>query len=199
AAPAPGKSAARSGGTVYLASADENGMMVSFIQSNFWGFGSGIVIPGGISMQNRAAGFCLERAHPNCFAGGKRPFHTLMPGMLTRRGRGLMSFGVMGGPMQPQGHAQMVIRVCDYCQNPQSAIDAPRWQVMEDGAVALEAGIAREVREELTRRGHRLHAGAALDAALPLGGMGGAQLIYQTDCGYAGGSDHRKDGLAAGF
>jgi len=199
-APAPGKPRMASGGTVYLAAADQNGMMVSFIQSNFWGFGSGIVIPGtGISLQNRGAGFCLDAGHPNCFAGGKLPFHTIIPGMLTQRGRALMSFGVMGGAMQPQGHAQMVIRVCDYCQNPQSASDAPRWQVMEDGAVALEPGIAREVREELTRRGHRLHAGGDLEAALPVGGMGGAQLIYKTADGYAGGSDHRKDGLAAGY
>ena len=204
-APAPGTPNAEharrvmQSGTVYLTAADQHGMMVSFIQSNFWGFGSGVVVPGtGISLQNRGAGFCLQPGHPNCFAGGKLPYHTIIPGMLTQRGRALMSFGVMGGAMQPQGHAQMVIRVCDHCQNPQSASDAPRWQVMEDGAVALEPGIARDVRDELTRRGHRLHAGD-LHAALPLGGMGGAQLIYKTDGGYVGGSDHRKDGMAAGY
>lgn len=186
------------GGTVYLTAADENGMMVSFIQSNFWGFGSGIVVDG-VSLQNRAAGFCLDAAHPNCIAGGKRPFHTIIPGFATAHGAPLMSFGVMGGPMQAQGHAQMLIRVCDFAQNPQTASDAPRWQIMPGGEIALEPGIAAEVRAELTRRGHRLHAGNDLQTALPVGGMGGAQLIYKSNGGYVGGSDHRKDGCAAGF
>lgn len=184
------------GGTVYLTAADENGMMVSYIQSNFWGFGSGIVIPGtGISLHNRGAGFNLTPGHPNCIAGGKRPFHTLIPGFLLRGGQPLMSFGVMGGPMQPQGHAQMVIRICDYGQNPQSASDAPRWQVMADNHIALEAGVAPAVKEELQRRGHRLISGAPDQ----MFSMGGAQLIYATADGYIAGSDHRKDGMAAGF
>lgn len=184
------------GGTVYLASADQNGMMVSFIQSNFLGFGSGIVIPEtGISLQNRAAGFNLIPGHPNRIGGGKRPFHTIIPGFLMRDGRPLMSFGVMGGPMQPQGHAQMVIRICEYGQNPQSASDAPRWQVLDDNRVALEAGVDRRVADELVRRGHRLHTERP-DSNF---GMGGAQLIYRTADGYIGGSDHRKDGMAAGF
>ena len=184
------------GGTVYLTSADQNGMMVSFIQSNFWGFGSGIVIPGtGISLQNRAAGFNLTRGHPNCISGGARPFHTILPGFLMRDEQPLMSFGVMGGPMQPQGHAQMVIRICDYAQNPQSASDAPRWQVMDGNRVALEPGVADDVKNELANRGHRLHD----DKAHGIFSMGGAQLIYATADGYIAGSDHRKDGMAAGF
>ena len=184
------------GGTVYLTTADQSGMMVSYIQSNFWGFGSGIVIPGtGISLQNRAAGFNLKPGHPNRIEGGKRPFHTILPGFLTRGGGPLLSFGVMGGPMQPQGHAQMVIRICDYRQNPQSASDAPRWQVVENNRVALETGVDEGVRAELVGRGHRLHDGQESG----LFSMGGAQLIYATADGYIAGSDHRKDGMAAGF
>ena len=184
------------GGTVYITGADQNGMMVSFIQSNFSGFGSGIVIPRtGISLQNRGAGFSLMPGHPNRIAGGKRPFHTIIPGFLTRQGQPLMSFGVMGGSMQPQGHVQMVIRICDYGQNPQSASDAPRWQVMEQNQVALDPGVDEQVKDELVRRGQGLHL-AELDPAFS---MGGAQLIYRTDDGYIAGSDHRKDGMAAGF
>jgi len=169
---------------------------VSFIHSNFSGFGSGIVIPRtGISLQNRGAGFSLMPGHPNRIAGGKRPFHTIIPGFLTRQGQPLMSFGVMGGSMQPQGHVQMVIRICDYGQNPQSASDAPRWQVMEQNQVALDPGVDEQVKDELVRRGQGLHL-AELDPAFS---MGGAQLIYRTDDGYIAGSDHRKDGMAAGF
>lgn len=185
-------------GTVYLTAADERGMLVSFIQSNFMGFGSGIVIPGtGIALQNRAAGFNLQPGHPNCIAGGKRPFHTIIPAFALRAGKPLMSFGVMGGPMQPQGHAQMVIRVCDYGQNPQAASDAPRWRVLEDNRVALEAGVDARVRAELARRGHRI-LGDAPDADFA---FGGAQLIVvdESSGGYIAGSDHRKDGMAAGF
>ena len=111
--------------TVYLTTADRSGMMVSFIQSNFMAFGSGIVIPGtGISMQNRGSGFVLDPAHPNVVDGNKRPYHTIIPGFLTEAGHPKMSFGVMGGYMQHQGHLQMVSRVVDYNQNPQAASDA---------------------------------------------------------------------------
>ena len=113
-------------GTVYLTAADEKGMMVSFIQSNYMGFGSGVVVPGtGISLQNRGCGFVIEPGHPNCVEGGKRPFHTIIPGFVTRDNQALMSFGVMGGNMQPQGHVQMMVRIFDYIQNPQTACDAP--------------------------------------------------------------------------
>ena len=184
------------GGTVYLSTADESGMMVSFIQSNYYGFGSGVVVPGtGISLQNRGAGFTLTAGHPNEVGPSKRPFHTIIPAFLTQGGQPLMSFGVMGGPMQPQGHAQMVVRLRDYAQNPQTASDAPRWRVMEGLEVAVEPGFAPGVLDELVARGHRLHkAELGLDFS-----FGGAQLICRTNGGYIAGSDHRKDGQAVGF
>src|SRR5262249_39003703 len=118
------------GGTVYLCAADEHGMIVSLIQSNYMGFGSGVVVPGtGISLQNRGAGFSVEPGHPNEFDGGKRPFHTIIPGFLTSKGAPLGAFGVMGGPIQPPGHVQTLVRVLTYGMNPQAALDAPRWKV----------------------------------------------------------------------
>ncbi len=183
-------------GTVYLSSADQSGMMVSMIQSNFFSFGSGIVIPQtGINLQSRAAGFVLDEGHPNQIAGGKRPFHTIIPAFLTTSGKPVMSYGVMGGHMQAQGHVQMVIRICDYGINPQAASDAPRWQVSDGNQISIEDGISDQVRNELTRRGHKLNNNDA-DTRFS---MGGAQLILKTEDGYIGGSDHRKDGMAAGF
>ncbi len=192
----PGYGIPQRGGTVYLTTADESGMMVSLIQSNYYGFGSGVVVPGtGISMQNRGAGFTLEKGHPNEVAGGKRPFHTIIPGFLMQNGAPLMSFGVMGGPMQPQGHAQMVVRLRDYGQNPQAASDAPRWRVVEGLEVAVEQGFKPEVLEELSARGHQLTE-TAPEASFS---FGGAQLIYRLKHGYLAASDHRKDGQAVGF
>ena len=186
----------RSGGTVYLTTADQNGMMVSFIQSNFDGFGSGIVVPGtGISLQNRAAGFSLDQDHPNAVAGSKRPFHTIIPGFVMRDGAPLMSFGVMGGHMQAQGHVQMMVRVFTYNQNPQAASDAPRWYIDEHGDLVFEEGFDEAVVRDLTGgRGH------VLSGNQPRFAFGGAQLIYRLDDGsYCAGSDHRKDGQAVGF
>lgn len=181
-------------GTVYLSAADKQGMMVSLIQSNYLGFGSGIVVPDtGISLQNRGYGFTLEKGHPNQVDGKKRPYHTIIPAFVTRNGRPLMSFGVMGGHMQAQGHVQMAVRILDYHQNPQAASDAPRWHVMPDMRLALEKGFAAEVIDELGRRGHAI----SVDAPEAL--FGGAQLIYRTDGCYIAGSDHRKDGFALGF
>ncbi len=181
-------------GTVCLTAADESGMMVSFIQSNFLGFGSGVVIPQtGISLQNRGHGFSLEEGHPNRVGGGKRPYHTIIPGFVTRDGRPLMSFGVMGGHMQPQGHVQMMTRMFDYRQNPQAASDAPRWCVREDFSVVLEPGFSPSIAGELSRRGHTVVEEASA------GLFGGAQLIYRLDGGYCAASDHRKDGQAVGF
>lgn len=182
------------GGTVYLTAADEGGMMVSFIQSNYMGFGSGVVVPGtGIALQNRGCGFVLEAGHPNCVAGGKRPYHTIIPGFVTRQGSPLMSFGVMGAHMQPQGHVQMMVRIFDYAQNPQTACDAPRWHVAPDGSVALEAGISSEVIHQLKQKGHQVIANA------PASLFGGGQLIYRQEAGYIAASDARKDGQAVGF
>lgn len=182
------------GGTVYLSTADESGMMVSFIQSNYMGFGSGIVIKDtGISLQNRGCGFTLAAGHPNRVAGGKRPCHTIIPGFITRNGQPLLSFGVMGALMQPQGHVQLVVRMIDYGLNPQAACDAPRWYVAEDFRIALEPNLQKIVAADLTGRGHRL----LPDTPTRL--FGGAQLIACLPDGYCGASDHRKDGQAVGF
>ncbi len=180
--------------TVYLTAADDSGMMVSMIQSNYMGFGSGIVVPGtGISLQNRGCGFTLEAGHPNQVGPGKRPYHTIIPGFVTEDGKPRMSFGVMGGHMQAQGHAQMMVRIFGHSQNPQAASDAPRWQLMEDGRVALEVGFDADVAGQLADRGHHLE----LD--VPPLHFGGAQLILRLDECYCAGSDHRKEGLALGF
>jgi len=181
------------GETVYLTAADESGMMISFIQSNYMGFGSGVVVPDtGISLQNRGAGFVLEAGHPNQVAGGKRPYHTIIPAFTTKDGQPVMSYGVMGGPMQPQGHAQMMIRMFDYNQNPQAACDAPRWQVFAENVVGVESGMPPEVIADLKSRGHDIQ-------IMPAARFGGGQLIYKLDDGYCGASDWRKDGQAAGY
>jgi len=180
--------------TVYLAAADASGRMVSFIQSNYLAFGSGIVVPGtGIHLQNRGLGFSLEPGHPNRVGPGKRPFHTIIPGFVTRDGQAEASFGVMGGHMQAQGHVQMLVRMQDYGQNPQAACDAPRWHVREDGALLLEPGFAPEAVGSLRERGHEV----VTDAMAHL--FGGAQLITVLEDGYCGASDKRKEGQAVGF
>ena len=186
--------APKHGGTVYLTTADASGMMVSFIQSNYAGFGSGVVVPGtGVALQNRGAGFSLDPKHQNFVAPGKRPFHTIIPGFVTRSGQPQMAFGVMGGHMQHQGHVQMVHRIFDHGQNPQAASDAPRWIVQKDFSVQVEAAMPRSVVEDLERRGHQI-------SVQPITGVfGGAQLIYKDEHGYIAGSDHRKEGHAAGF
>ncbi len=185
------------GGTVYLSAADASGMMVSFIQSNYSGFGSGVVVPGtGISLQNRGAGFVTEAGHPNRVGPRKRPFHTIIPGFLMTGGAPGMSFGVMGGPIQAQGHLQMTLRTQLWGQDVQTAADAPRWRVTTGLGVAVETAMEPATREALAARGHALDCGAP-DAAF---GFGGAQLIHRLPGGgYAAGSDPRKDGAAVGF
>ncbi|MGY8826305.1 MAG: gamma-glutamyltransferase family protein [Candidatus Latescibacterota bacterium] len=180
--------------TVYLTAADADGMMVSFIQSNYMGFGSGIVVPGtGISLQNRGAGFSLNEGHPNRVGPRKRPFHTIIPAFLMQGEKALMSFGVMGGPMQAQGHVQMVLRLADYNQNPQAAADAPRWQVLQGLDVAIEHEFPQATLDDLAQRGHQLQ-------RLPRQSMfGGAQLIYRLENGYCAASEPRKEGQAVGF
>ena len=180
--------------TVYLATADEDGAMVSMIQSNYMGFGSGVVVPGtGIAMQNRGAGFSLAPDHPNRVAPGKRPYHTIIPGFVTRRGAPLMAFGVMGGHMQHQGHVQMVTRIFDHGENPQAASDAPRWYVTPDFRVLLETGFDDAAARDLATRGHAVE-------VVPDNVFGGAQLVHRLpDGGYCAASDHRKEGAAVGF
>jgi gamma-glutamyltranspeptidase/glutathione hydrolase len=191
----PGHGVPGQSGTIYLTAADSEGRMVSLIQSNYMGFGSGVVIPGtGIALQNRGAGFVLQEGHPNRVAGGKRPFHTIIPGFLTAGGKPLASFGLMGGPMQPQGHLQLVLRLLAWSQNPQAASDAPRWQVTGGKRVSLEAGFSASTLESLRARGHELEV-ASEDWA-----FGGAQLLVRlADGGYLASSDHRKDGQAVAF
>ena len=183
--------------TVYLTAADAAGTMISMIQSNYQGFGSGIVVPGtGIALQNRGRGFVLDPMHPNCVAPGKRPYHTIIPGFVTDAEGARMAFGVMGGPMQHQGHVQMITRIFDHGQNPQAASDAPRWHVGGPSlsyGVLLERGFPQDVARALERRGHRLQRDAAE------GNFGGAQLIYRDRDAYVAASDHRKEGQAAGF
>ncbi|MBB4301416.1 gamma-glutamyltranspeptidase/glutathione hydrolase [Rhodobium orientis] len=188
--------APRAGGTVYVAAADAAGRMVSLIQSNFAGFGSGVVVPDtGISLQNRGWGFTLEPGHVNEVAGGRRPFHTIIPGFVTRHGKPAMTFGVMGGPMQAQGHLQMVLRTQVWGQNPQMAADAPRWRFEAGRRVAMERGFPPAVAEKLAAMGHDI----SLRAPEEDFGFGGAQLIHRLEDGYVAGSDYRKDGQAVGF
>ena len=181
------------GETVYLTAADDEGCMVSYIQSNFAGFGSGVVVPGtGISLQNRGSGFTLEEGHPNQVAGGKRPLHTIIPAFVTRDGRPLVSYGVMGGHMQPQGHAQMMTRIFDSGQNPQAALDAPRWRWDRGLEVVVEEEMSVATREGLIQRGHQLQ-------VEPPSSFGGGQIIYRLDDGYCAASEPRKDGQAVGY
>jgi gamma-glutamyltranspeptidase/glutathione hydrolase len=183
------------GGTVYLCAADSNGMIVSLIQSNYMGFGSGVVVPGtGISLQNRGAGFSLARNHPNVIAGGKRPFHTIIPGFLTRDGAPVGAFGVMGGPIQPPGHVQTIVRMVDYAMNPQAALDAPRWKVGHGLSIDLEPSASRELRAGLSRLGHALT--PIEDSYMD---FGAGQVVLRGEDGYVAASDPRRDGQAAGF
>jgi gamma-glutamyltranspeptidase/glutathione hydrolase len=183
-------------GTVCLATGDSDGQMVSFIQSNYAGFGSGIVVPKtGISLQNRGHGFELTPGHPNHVGPSKRPFHTIIPGFVMRDGKPVMSFGLMGGAMQAQGHVQMILRTLIWKQDPQTAADAPRWRVVNGLSVAIEPTAGKDVIQELERRGHRI----SIEAPDESFGFGGAQIIARRQGGYVGGSDPRKDGQVSGF
>ena len=183
------------GGTILLTAADESGMMVSLIQSNYIGFGSGLVVPGtGISLQNRGACFTPEEGHPNQVAGGKRPYHTIIPAFVTRGNEPVMAYGVMGGFMQPQGHLQVMARVTDFKLNPQAALDAPRWQVRDDKTLWVEPGFGADVYDELKRRGHDVVVRPQRHWE-----FGAGQVIYRTDDGYCAASEPRADGQAVGF
>jgi gamma-glutamyltranspeptidase/glutathione hydrolase len=183
------------GGTVYLAAADEGGTMVSLIQSNYMGFGSGVVVPGtGISLQNRGAGFSLAPGHPNQVGGGKRPFHTIIPGFVAAGGAPLAAFGVMGGPIQPPGHVQTLVRMIACGMNPQAALDAPRWRLNAGRSVDLEPTAPVALRAGLAALGHELR--AIEDSAVD---FGAGQFVVRGEDGYVAASDPRRDGQAAGF
>jgi gamma-glutamyltranspeptidase/glutathione hydrolase len=185
--------------TVYLTTADARGNVVSLINSLYAPFGSGMVAGDtGICLQNRGRGFVLDPAHPNCIAPRKRPFHTIIPAMLFRDGRPLVSFGVMGGDVQPQGHLQVVSNLVDFGLNIQEALDEPRFNFLQETAVAVEESAGEGIRQGLIERGHTV---GGEFAALARGGFGGGQGILidpATGC-YWGGSDRRKDGCAAGW
>ena len=194
--PAPGKAATASE-TIYLTVADSAGNMVSFINSLYDLFGSGVVVPGtGFALHDRGAGFTLEPGLPNTAAPGKRPFHTIIPAFVTKPDSAgvdqpWMSFGVMGGSMQPQGHVQVLLNLLVFGMDLQDAIDAPRFRHLDHRRVALEPAIGDDVRRALAALGHEIadERGVA---------FGGAQAIIRLPRGYAGGSDPRKDGMAAG-
>ena len=174
-------------------------MMVSFIQSNYMGFGSGVVVPGwGLSMQNRGHGFSLDPKSPNVVAPGKRPFHTIIPAFLTKDGRPQMSFGVMGGNMQPQGHLQTLVRMLVHDQQPQAACDAPRWRFNEGLEINVEAAMPAATVQGLLERGHRA---TVIDDSYQ--DFGAGQFIWRLGDpaveGYVAASDPRRDGQAAGF
>lgn len=182
------------GGTVYLTAADAAGAMVSMIQSNYMGFGSGVVVPGtGISLQNRGANFVATPGHPNRVGPRKRPYHTIIPGFVTRDGVPVMSFGVMGGTMQPQGHVQVMVRIADHGQNPQAACDGPRFRWVDGMQVSCERGFPPATLDELRRRGHDLVTVEDYNQ------FGSCQAIWRLGDGYLAASDPRRDGQAAGF
>ncbi|WP_323783937.1 gamma-glutamyltransferase family protein [Thalassovita sp.] len=178
--------------TIYITVVDRDRMAVSLIYSIFHGFGSGIASEKyGILLQNRGAGFTLEQGHPNEMAGGKRPMHTIIPGMLRENGKVRMPFGVMGGQYQSNGHARLVSNIRDFGMSPQDGIDAPRCFTF-DGVMNVERGYSDKVRQELADLGHRVE--------IPQGPIGGAQAIVIRDDGVLeGGSDPRKDGCALGY
>lgn len=185
-----------SGGTVYLAAADGEGNMVSFIQSNYMGFGSGIVIPGtGISLQNRGHDFSLDSGHSNALQPGKKTYHTIIPGFMTKDNEAVGPFGVMGGYMQPQGHFQVVMNTVDFHLNPQAALDAPRWQWMEDKKIVVESNFPNHIVQALIRKGHQIQ------IAPDTGGFGRGQIIWRDpETGVLmGGTESRTDGSIAAW
>lgn len=184
------------GGTVYLATADDEGNMVSFIQSNYMGFGSGLVVPGtGIALQNRGHNFSLDENHANALAGNKRSYHTIIPGFLTKENNPVGPFGVMGGFMQPQGHVQVVMNTIDFHLNPQAALDAPRWQWMKDKTIWVEPNFPSHIAESLARKGHHI------EVQLEKGAFGRGQIIWrdQQTGTLFGGTESRTDGTISAY
>jgi gamma-glutamyltranspeptidase/glutathione hydrolase len=191
-APSVGKP--NSGGTVYLATADNEGNMVSFIQSNFHGFGSGVVVPDtGISLQNRGADYSLDPLHPNYLQPGKKSFHTIIPGFITKDQHAVGAFGVMGAYMQPQGHVQVVSNMIDFGLNPQAALDAPRWQWFGDKTVGVEQEVSHDIFSALQAQGH--HIDWAGDPTIY--GRGQIILRHPKTGVLCGGTEKRTDGHIA--
>ena len=178
--------------TIYLSATDSDGNMISFINSNYSAFGSGVVVPGtGFALQNRGGGFTLEDGHPNQAGPSKRPFHTLIPGFVTKAGAPWMTFGLMGGAMQPQGHTQLLLNLLVFGMDLQDAIDAPRFRHLSGYSVAIESPITEDTRAGLEALGHELSVQGG-------GSFGGSQAIIKLERGWAAGSDPRKDGMAVG-
>ncbi len=182
-------------GTVYLCCADGEGNMVSYIQSNYMGFGSGIVVDGtGVALQNRGADFSLDPSAANVLRPGKRSYHTIIPGFLMKDGAPVGPFGVMGGYMQPQGHVQVVTNFVDFAMDPQQALDAPRWQWMRDGRLTVETRFPPELARALERRGH------AVSVDLDTASFGRGQMIVRLENGVlVGGTESRTDSSIACF
>lgn len=183
-----------SGGTVYLATADGEGNMVSFIQSNYMGFGSGLVVPGtGIALQNRGRDFSLDPEHHNALLPGKKTYHTIIPGFLTKGSEAIGPFGVMGGYMQPQGHMQVIMNTIDFHLNPQAALDAPRWQWVGEKKIQVEPHFPNHLAQALARKGHQV------EMSVDTGGFGRGQIIWRDpDTGVLiGGTEARTDGSIA--
>lgn len=182
-----------SGGTVYYCTADTEGNMCSFIQSNYYRFGSGILVPGtGITLQDRGANFSLDPESDNYLEGGKKAYHTIIPGFLSKDGKPIGPFGVMGGFMQPQGHVQVLVNTIDYHMNPQEALDAPRFQWVGGKKVQLEREVDAHIALELADRGHEVE---IMNSNI---GMGRGQIIWQREDGVlVGGTEARADGFIA--
>lgn len=183
------------GGTVYLATADKEGNMVSMIQSNYSGFGSGLVVPDtGISLHNRGNNFSLDPNHSNFLVPGKRPYHTIIPGFLTKDNKAVGPFGVMGGFMQPQGHVQVMMNTIDFSLNPQAALDAPRWLWVKDKTIKLEQKFPEHLAQGLASIGHNI------EFSLDFSVFGRGQIIWRAENGVlAGGSESRADGIVAAW
>ncbi len=183
------------GGTVYLSTADKDGNMVSFIQSNYMGFGSGVVVPKtGIALQNRGKNFSFDKNHPNSLEPNKRPYHTIIPGFITKDEKAVGPFGVMGGFMQPQGHLQVLTNMIDDDMNPQEALDCPRWMFSKDKTVFVEKDFDTNLAKKLQRRGHNIK------VPLSSGMFGRGQIILKNENGsYVGGTEKRTDGTIAAY
>jgi gamma-glutamyltranspeptidase/glutathione hydrolase len=169
--------------------------MVSYIQSNYMGFGSGLVVPGtGVALHNRGCNFSLDPEHDNCLAPGKKPYHTIIPGFLSKDGKAVGPFGVMGGFIQPQGHLQMVMNTVDFGLNPQTSLDAPRWQWTQGKTIEVEPQFPEPIAEALERKGHQIQRTVGNLT------MGRGQIIWRDQHGVlAGGTEPRTDGTVAAW